>query len=73
MTGMYVKAFLSQKIAIQIAEGAEADAIKRGVKVSIAMVDEAGQLIFFTKTDQHTNAAGDRALTDFLTAVIFLI
>ncbi len=53
------KIFLSQKAAKQIAELAEQEAIKNNWTVSIAIVNEFGQLIYFTKMDESTNASVD--------------
>lgn len=49
-------------IAVQIAAVAEKEANKLGVNVSIAVVNEAGQLLFFTKMDESTNASGELAI-----------
>jgi glc operon protein GlcG len=53
------KTFLSQEVAKQVANIAEAEAIKLFLNVSIAIVNEAGTLIFFTKMDESTDASGD--------------
>lgn len=59
---MESKIFLSQKAAKQIADSAEKCAVKNKWTVSIAVVNEAGQLIYFTKMDEITNASGDIAI-----------
>lgn len=59
---MESKIFLSQKAAKQIADSAEKCAVKNKWTVSIAIVNEAGQLIYFTKMDESTNASGDIAI-----------
>jgi glc operon protein GlcG len=56
---MNTKIFLSQKVAKQIAELAEQEAIKNNWTVSIAIVNEFGQLTYFTKMDESTNASVD--------------
>jgi len=59
---MFTKTSLSQNVAKQIAEAAEKEAIKNNWVVSIAIVNDAGQLIFFTRMDESTNASGDISL-----------
>ncbi len=56
---MNTKVFLTEKVAKQIADIAEQEAVKNNWTVSIAIVDEAGQLIYFTKMDESTNASGE--------------
>jgi uncharacterized protein GlcG (DUF336 family)/GNAT superfamily N-acetyltransferase len=56
---MNAKIFLSQTAAKQIAAVAEKEAIKNNWNVAIAIVNEAGQLLFFTRMDESTNASGD--------------
>jgi glc operon protein GlcG len=53
---------LSQNMARQIAETAEKEAVKNNWLVSIAIVNDAGQLIYFTKMDESSNASGDIAI-----------
>ncbi len=59
---MINKAFLSQKVAKQVAEVAEKEAIENNWMVSIAVVNDAGYLIYFMKMDNTTNASGDIAI-----------
>lgn len=56
---MNSRIFLSQSDAKQIAEAAEREALKNNWMVSIAIVNDAGQLIFFSKMDGSTNASVD--------------
>jgi glc operon protein GlcG len=56
---MNKKNFLSQKVAKKIAELAEQEAQKMNLTVSISIVNEFGQLIYFTKMDESTNASAD--------------
>ena len=56
---MVSKVFLSEKVAKQVAILAQKEAIKLYLNVSIAIVNEAGSLIYFTKMDESTNASGD--------------
>jgi len=56
---MTSKIFLSQEIAKRIADVAEKEAIKNGWTVSIAIVNDAGQLLYFTRMDESTNASID--------------
>jgi glc operon protein GlcG len=53
---------LSEKIAKQVAEVAQKEAIENNWMVSIAVVNEAGHLLYFTKMDNTTNASGDIAI-----------
>ncbi len=59
---MISRIFLSQKIAKQVAEVAEKEAMENNWMVSIAVVNEAGHLMYFTKMDNTTNASGDIAI-----------
>lgn len=59
---MISRIFLSQKIAKQIAGEAEREALENNWLVSIAVVNEAGQLMYFTKMDNTTVASGDIAI-----------
>jgi len=56
------KTFLSQKVAKQIAECAEKEAFRNSLLVSIAVVNDSGQLIHFTKMDESTDASSDIAI-----------
>ena len=56
---MITRTALSQSVAKQIAEIAESEAIKENLAVSIALVNEVGQLIHFTKMDKSTIASID--------------
>lgn len=56
---MLTRIFLTQKVAKQVANIAELEAIKLCLNVSIAIVNEAGVLIFFTRMDESTNASVD--------------
>ncbi|WP_197076823.1 GlcG/HbpS family heme-binding protein [Hymenobacter terrenus] len=53
------KIVLSQKVAKYVAEQAEKEAIKTKFNVSIAVVNEAGQLLHFTRMDESTNSSVD--------------
>ena len=56
------KTTLTLSGAEEIAIAAEAEAQKNGWKVSIAVVDEAGRLIYFRRMDGSTNASVEIAL-----------
>ena len=56
---MKSKIFLSHAVAKQIGELAEKEAIKNNLTISIAIVDESGQLLYFTKMDGSTNASAE--------------
>ena len=56
---MKSKLYLSQTVAKQISELAEKEAIKNNLTISIAIVDESGQLLYFTKMDGSTNASAE--------------
>ena len=62
ITKMLLRIYLSQYIARQVAEAAEKEAVKNNWLVSIAIVNDAGQLIYFTKMDESTHASGDIAI-----------
>lgn len=51
---MISRILLSQKIAKQVAEVAEKEAMENNWMVSIAIVNEAGHLLYFTKMDNTT-------------------
>jgi glc operon protein GlcG len=59
---MNTRISLSQNVARQIAETAEKEALENNWLVSIAIVNDAGQLIYFTRMDESTNASGDIAI-----------
>lgn len=60
---MLLKKFsISLALAKQIAEKAEAEAVKQNLDVCIAVVNDAGQLVSFLKMDDSTNASGDIAI-----------
>jgi len=56
---MLSKTILSQKVARLVANIAETEAIRLSLKVSIAIVNDAGTLIFFSRMDESTNASTD--------------
>lgn len=56
------KKSLNLAVAKQIAAAAEAEASKNGWNVSIAIVDEAGRLLYFQRMDDTTNASVDVAI-----------
>jgi glc operon protein GlcG len=56
------KLILSQTLAKQIANIAEEEAIKNNLTVSIAVVNDAAQLIHFTKMDNSSNVSGEMAI-----------
>ncbi len=56
---MNTKYYLTLPIAKTISEAAEKIAIENKWEVSIAIVNEPGQLIYFIKMDETTNASGD--------------
>ncbi|GAA4741059.1 GlcG/HbpS family heme-binding protein [Flavisolibacter ginsenosidimutans] len=60
---MLLKKFsISLALAKQIAEKAEAEAVKQNLAVCIAVVNDAGRLVYFLKMDDSTNASGDIAI-----------
>ncbi|HXG67011.1 MAG TPA: heme-binding protein [Blastocatellia bacterium] len=59
---MTTKKSLNLAVAKQIAAAAEAEASKNGWNVSIAIVDEAGRLLYFQRMDDTTNASVDVAI-----------
>ena len=56
------KMSLTKYAAQQIAEAAEKEAAKNNWAVSIAVMNEAGQLMYFIKMDKSSNASGDAAI-----------
>ena len=56
------KRALNLAVAKEIASASEAEARKNNWNVSIAIVDEAGRLLFFQRMDDTTNATVDVAL-----------
>jgi glc operon protein GlcG len=56
------KMVLSLFSAKQIAAAAEAEAERKHLKVSIAVVDESGRLLYFLRMDETTNASVDIAI-----------
>ena len=56
------KTVLSLFAAKQIAAAAEAEAERNHLKVSIAVVDESGRLLYFLRMDETTNASVDIAI-----------
>ena len=59
---MISKPILTESIARQIVEAAITEAKKNNWLVSIAVVNEGGQLLQFTKMDNTTNASADIAI-----------
>lgn len=57
-----VKKTLNLAVAKEIAAASEAEARKNGWNVSIAIVDEAGRLLYFQRMDDTTNASVDVAI-----------
>jgi glc operon protein GlcG len=55
------KAVLNQNVVRQIAAAAEAEARKNNWNVSIAIVDEAGRLMHFSRMDDSPNSSVDVA------------
>lgn len=56
------KKALNLAVAKEIASASEAEARKNNWNVSIAIVDEAGRLIYFQRMDDTTNASVDVAI-----------
>jgi glc operon protein GlcG len=56
------KTVLGLLSAKQIAAAAEAEAERNNLKVSIAVVDEAGRLLHFLRMDETTNSSVDIAI-----------
>lgn len=59
---LLTKLSLSLPLAKQLAQKAEEEAQKLNLSVCIALVNEAGQLLYFLKMDDSTNASGDIAI-----------
>lgn len=59
---MNTQKIISRKVAKKIVETVETLAIQNKWNVSVAIVNEAGQLIYFIKMDESTNASGDIAI-----------
>lgn len=57
-----VKKVLNLAVAKEIAAAAEAEARKNNWNVSIAIVDEAGRLLYFQRMDDTTNASVEVAI-----------
>ncbi|MDQ3009587.1 MAG: heme-binding protein [Acidobacteriota bacterium] len=57
-----VKKTLNLAVAKEIATAAEAEARKNNWNVSIAIVDEAGRLLYFQRMDDTTNVSVDVAI-----------
>jgi glc operon protein GlcG len=56
------KLSISQNLSKLVTDKAEEEAVKIGVAVSIAIVNEAGQLVHFTKMDGSSNASAEIAV-----------
>ncbi len=59
---MLQKLSISLQIAKGLAQNAEEEAINMNLAVCIAVVSEAGQLVYFLKMDDSTNASGEIAV-----------
>lgn len=57
-----VRKSVSLDAAKRLVAAAEADAAKRGLKVSIAVLDEAGRLLHFSRMDGASNSTVDVAI-----------
>ena len=57
-----VKKTINLAVAKEIVAAAEAEARKNGWSVSIAIVDEAGRLLYFQRMDDTTNASVEVAI-----------
>jgi glc operon protein GlcG len=57
-----IKKTLNLAVAKEIAAAAEVEARQHGWNVSIAIVDDAGRLIFFQRMDDTTNSSVDVAI-----------
>lgn len=64
-----VKKSLNLAVTREIAEAAEAEARKNGWAVSIAIVDEAGRLLYFLRMDDTTNASVEVSIAKAVHAV----
>jgi len=56
---LVTKFSVSLSLAKQIAAKAEEEAIEKNLAVSIAVVNDAGQLVYFRKMDNCSNASCD--------------
>jgi glc operon protein GlcG len=65
------KVVLSNKVAKQIAELVEQEAVKNKLNVSIAIVNDAGQLIYFSKMDDSHNASTEISIAKAKSAALF--
>lgn len=65
------KTVITQKLAKQMAELAEQEAIKNKWNVCIAVVDEAGQLIHFMRMDESMPASIDVSIAKAKAAALF--
>ena len=65
------KKHLTLDAARKIAEAAEAEAIKQGLRMSIAVVDDGGYLLSFLRMDGVAPAAGEVALAKAKSAALF--
>jgi len=59
---LLTKFSISLQLAKQIAGKAEEEAVKQNLAVCITVVNDAGQLVYFLKMDDSTNASGDIAI-----------
>lgn len=59
---LLIKHSVSLQLAKQLAHKAEEEAVKMNLQVCIAVVNEAGQLIYFLKMDDSTNISGETAV-----------
>src|SRR5690606_22625520 len=61
-TKLSTKTVLNIAIVKEVAAAAEAEALKNGWNVSIAIVDDAGQLLYFQRMDDVANSSADIAI-----------
>ncbi len=66
-----VKHVLTLEVAKKIADAAEADAVKKGVTVVIAIVDDGGHLILLERLDDTQVASVDVGIGKARTAAIY--
>lgn len=59
---LLTKTDVSLQLARLLAQKAEEEAVKMNVAVCIAVVSEAGRLVYFVKMDGSTNTSGDIAV-----------
>ncbi len=59
---LLTKLSVSQQLAKQLVGKVEEEAINNNLTVSIALVNECGQLIHFTKMDGSSNISGQHAI-----------